>query len=249
MTETEPPATASTTPILSVVVPAYQEGRRLPTTLERLASYLGRRFTDRFEVLVVDDGSTDGTHELTNEHPEAFRTIRLPRNQGKGAAVRAGVLASVGELVLITDADLAAPIEELAKLEEHIETAPVIFGSRALRRDLIRQRQPFYREGLGRIFNRILQLLGVRGIRDTQCGFKLLRGDIARSLFAEMIVDGFAFDVELLLRARRRGLEVAEVPVVWNHVEDSRVHPVKDSLHMLFDVLRLRWHLARERSR
>ena len=235
-------------PTLSVVVPAFQEERRLPTTLDRLADYLGQRYPETFEVLVVDDGSTDRTHELTRDHSAAFRTLRLPSNQGKGAAVRAGVLASRGDLVLITDADLAAPIEELAKLEEFVAEAPVVFGSRALRRELIRQRQPFYREGLGRIFNRILQVLGVRGIRDTQCGFKLLDGETARSLFAEMTIDGFAFDVELLLRARRRGLEVAEVPVVWNHVEESRVHPIKDSFGMLFDVLRLRWRLAREES-
>lgn len=229
-------------------MPAYQEAHRLPGTLQRLDEYLRGQFGEAFEVLVVDDGSRDGTAEATTRHGEPFHTIRLPENRGKGAAVRTGVLATRGDQVLITDADLAAPIEELTKLQAHIEEAPVVFGSRALRRELIEQRQPFYREGLGRAFNRCLHLLGVRGIRDTQCGFKLLDGAVARALFAEMTIDGFAFDVELLLLARRRGLPVVETPVAWNHVEESRVHLIKDSLQMLIDVIRLRRRLAAEQD-
>lgn len=232
-------------PALTVVVPAYQEARRLPATLDRLDSYLRGHVPGAFEVIVVDDGSTDGTHQLTANRGPAFRSIKLLTNQGKGAAVRTGVLASRGEQVLVTDADLAAPIEELPKLEAELERVPIAFGSRALQRELIDRRQPAHREGMGRIFNRLLHLLGVRGIRDTQCGFKLLDGTVARTLFEEMTIDGFAFDVELLLRARRRGLQVAEIPVVWNHVEESRVHVVKDSIRMLLDVVRIRWALAR----
>ncbi len=224
---------------LSIVVPAYQEQDRLPGSLAQIERFL--LHSERsYEIVVVDDGSTDGTRFATDGFESQFRTLVLPKNRGKGAAVKAGVLDTTGDRVLITDADLSTPIEELATLEAALATSPIAFGSRALARDLIGQRQPFYRETMGSTFNLLLRLLGFGGVRDTQCGFKLIEGKVARDLFAEMTIDGFAFDVELLVLARKRGISVQEVAVVWNHVEYSRVDPVTHSAQMLWDVLKLR---------
>ena len=153
---------------LSVVIPAYQESQRLPPTLERIRDYLETRALS-WEVIVVDDGSTDGTAEAARKVGlEQLRLIEFPENRGKGAAIRAGVMQSRGESVLLTDADLATPIEELEKLEQHRSGAPIVFASRALASSRIDRRQPPHREWLGRIFNRILRLLGAADIRDTQ---------------------------------------------------------------------------------
>lgn len=241
--ETAPPK-----PALSVVVPAYDEGARLVPTLERLLEYLrGRRDFSRdaggdgFEILLVDDGSRDDTAEVAGRFraPEVL-VLRHLVNRGKGAAVRTGVLASQGRRVLLTDADLSTPIEDLERLEPHLESAQLVMGSRAVEGSEIVERQPLYRELMGKTFNRLIRLLGVRGIRDTQCGFKLLEGDAARSLFARLTIDRFAYDVELVWLARRRGYELREVGVRWENSEDSRVHPVRDSLSMLRDVVRFR---------
>lgn len=236
---------------LSIVIPAYNERERLPRTLPRIVEYLHDRglWPEDAEVLVVDDGSEDGTAELARGWASPVRFLRLDRNRGKGAALRAGVLDSRGELVLLCDADLSTPIEELVKLEAKLAEAPVVFGSRATPQSDIGTRQPWYRNQMGKMFNRILWLLGVRGIRDTQCGFKLLRGELARELFAQIEVERFAYDVELLLRARRAGHSVVEVGVRWDHVEESRVSPIRDASRMLWDVLRLQLHvLGRSRA-
>ena len=232
---------------LSVVVPAFQEEERLPATLTALSAYLDRSDAS-YEVVVVDDGSTDATTRVAKSF-EGVRVLTFDENRGKGAAVRAGVLASFGSDVLISDADLSTPIEEIENLRPHLERAALVFGSRGLPSSTIAIRQPFYRQWMGKTFNRILRLFGVGGIRDTQCGFKLLRGEVARELFSEMTTDGFAFDVELVLRARARGYEIAEVGVVWRHAEASRVRLVRDSLGMLVEVLfmRLRGIGRRER--
>lgn len=231
---------------LSIIIPAYQEAERLPGSLQQIAGFLESE-TMEAEVIVVDDGSSDATSKATDAYDDHMRTIVLPKNRGKGCAVRTGVLASRGDQVLVTDADLSSPIEELTRLRSAYESSqgrsPIIFGSRAVDRSLIQHEQPWYRQTMGKTFNLILRGLGVKGVKDTQCGFKLLNGPIARELFAEMVVDGFAFDVELLLRAQRKGYSVTETAVVWNHVEESRVHPVLHSAQMLWDVLRLRWHL------
>lgn len=225
---------------LSVVVPAYDEGRRLGPSLRRIVAYLessGRSF----EVLVVDDGSRDETAEVAREvGDERVVVIRHPLNRGKGAALRTGALASQGRRVLVTDADLSTPIEDLERLEPHLEDAEVVLGSRAVRSSEITRRQPLYRELMGKTFNLLIRLLGVRGVHDTQCGFKLFDGAAARRLFAELTVDRFAYDVELVWLARRHGLRVTEVGVTWADSPDSRVHPIRDSLSMLRDVLRFR---------
>jgi dolichyl-phosphate beta-glucosyltransferase len=230
-------------PHLTVLIPAFNEVVRLPVTLETVAAYLHAKGSrGRSEVLVVDDGSRDGTARLAEEFAPppgvTVRVVRLARNRGKGAAVRQGFVASRGAWVLVSDADLATPIEEVEKLIA--AGTAVAVGSRGLRRELIERRQPFPRDLLGRLFNVALRVLGLTRLRDTQCGFKLVEGDLARQLGKVMRLDGFAFDVELLARAERLGAAVREVPVRWFHVEDSRVRTLSHGIEMLRDVLRIR---------
>ncbi len=223
---------------LSVVIPAYNEAARVGPGLLRAARFLAARGTP-YELLVVDDGSRDETVAVAER--AGARVVRHTRNRGKGAAVRTGLQAAAGERVLVSDADFSTPIEELSKLEDRLGGADLVLGSRALGDSRILERQPLYRETMGKIFNLLIRVLGVRGFRDTQCGFKLLRGGAARALCAELTVDGFAYDVELIWLALRAGLQVAEVGVVWANSPDSRVDPIRSSLGMIRDVLLIRW--------
>jgi len=234
---------------LSVVIPAYNEAERIGPTLDRIGSYLGARGFAA-EILVVDDGSTDATAELVAGHgARDLRLIRQGENRGKGAAVRRGVEESRGRRVLLCDADLSTPIEELVSLESRLaDGADLAIGSRGLDDSAVRRHQPLYRELMGKTFNRIIRCLGIRGVRDTQCGFKLLDGDVARRLFAELVTDGFAFDVELIWLARRAGYRVDEVGVEWWNSPGSRVDPIADSLAMIRDVALMRWRHRKGRS-
>lgn len=237
-----PPAEPSAGLDLTVVIPAYNEAERIVPTLDKVAGYLARRGGGH-EILVVDDGSADATAERVRAHPAAsVRLLRLPENRGKGAALRHGVVASRGRRVLLSDADLSTPIEDLERLEPRLDAgAGLVFGSRGVAASELGERQPFYRELMGRTFNALIRLLGVRGLRDTQCGFKLLDGTVARDLFPRLTTDRFAWDVELIWLARRRGHRVEEVGVRWSNSPDSRVHPLFDSAAMLRDVLLMRW--------
>jgi len=167
--------------------------------------------------------------------------LELARNRGKGAALRHGVVASSGELVLLCDADLSTPIEELEKLTAWLDRADVILGSRALPDSRILSRQPPHRELMGKTFNRMIRLLGIGDFKDTQCGFKLIRGAAARELFPRFTVDRFAYDVELVWEAKRAGLRVVEVGVDWTDSPVSRVRPLRDASRMLLDTLRVRF--------
>ncbi len=230
---------------ISVVIPAYNEALRLGPSLQRVVTYLRER-GESYEVLVVDDGSTDATADVAQKlAAEGVRVLRQEVNRGKGAVIKVGVLASRGREVLLMDADLSTPIEDLAKLRPHLAEAPLVLGSRSVEGSEVAQRQPFYREMMGRTFNLIIRLLGVRGLRDTQCGFKLLAGDVARRLFAELTIERFAYDVELVWLARRHGYRVIEVGVRWSDAPSSKVNPLSDSLRMLWDVLALRWRALR----
>jgi dolichyl-phosphate beta-glucosyltransferase len=226
---------------LSIVIPAYNEAARLGPTLERILGYLAGQ-ADAGEILVVDDGSTDGTAEVAESF--AGRGVilkRQDRNRGKGAALRSGVLASRGAAVLLVDADLSTPIEDLERLRPHLAAAAVVLGSRSVPGANVTQHQPFYRELMGRIFNRLIRTLGVRGFHDTQCGFKLLDGEVARQLFAALLIDRFAYDVELVWLAQRCGYRVVEVGVTWANSPRSSVDPVTDSARMIWDVAMMRW--------
>lgn len=228
-------------PDLSIIIPAYNEENRLPRSLEAVLSYLERRDAT-FEVVVVDDGSADRTTELARSYePRGVRVLTLAENRGKGAALRHGVTQSEGARVLLTDADMSTPIEDLERLEPLLARAAIVVGSRSLPTSEIVQHQPWYRETMGKTFNWVLLRLGLTRLSDTQCGFKLLRGEVARQLFPRLTIDGFAYDVELLWAAEQAGHEVAAVGVHWADSPSSRVHPLFDSVRMLLDVVRLRW--------
>jgi len=228
----------------SVVIPAFNEAQRIVETLDQTVRHF-EGIGASFEVIVVDDGSADSTGELARKRAggdSRIRVITLRTNKGKGAAVRTGALASRGERVLITDADLSSPLTELAVLEQALnQDADVAIGSRALPEARLVRRQPWYREWAGRAGNLLIHLAApnLRDIRDTQCGFKLLRGDVARSLFASQILDRYGFDVEILYLARLRGLKVTEVAVEWAHATGSKVKPY-DYLTTMLDVCRIR---------
>ncbi|MEM8933614.1 MAG: dolichyl-phosphate beta-glucosyltransferase [Acidobacteriota bacterium] len=227
---------------LSVVIPAYNERERLGATLDRVFDYLSTT-GKAFEIVVVDDGSSDQTHGIATRYADrGVRALRLSENCGKGAALRHGVLESEGRQVLLCDADLSTPIEDIEKLTPFLDEAPIVLGSRAVDGSRITQRQPFYREAMGKIFNRIVQRVAVAGIADTQCGFKLLDGAVARDLFCRVTTAGFAYDVELVWLARRLGHRVVEVGVCWHNSPSSRVHPLRDPLRMLSEIARFRWH-------
>lgn len=235
---------------LSVVIPAYNEVQRLTPTLDRISEYLESRDL-QYEVLVVDDGSSDGTANLVEKYPNPQVTLlSIGRNPGKGAAVRRGVLESTGKMILITDADLSTPIEEIEKLEPYLspDQCDVVLGSRAVQGAEIKKHQAFYREFMGRTFNVIIQILGVRGIRDTQCGFKLLRGSVARSIFQRLTTSGFAFDVELVWLAQLEGLGIQEVGVVWINSPVSKVRIWIDPLKMIVEVVLFKWRHRRVRQ-
>ena len=233
--------------MLSVVIPAWNEEARIGSTLVAISDYL-EALREDYEILVVDDGSSDGTAAVVEAAGRRqVQLLRLPENRGKGAAVRAGVLASRGHEILFSDADLATPIGELTKLRAALARGhDIAIGSRALAASEVQVRQHPLRQEMGRTFNRLVRLLVLDGFRDTQCGFKLFRGEVGRELFGRARVDGFAFDVEILLLARPR-YKVAEVPVVWRHVEQSKVSPGRDAARMLWDVIKLRWMQGRRR--
>ena len=228
---------------LSVVVPCYNEEGRLARSLAVLQAFLEDRGSS-FELILVDDGSTDGTSAVIRraeaERPYVRGVLTSP-NRGKGRALAEGVKISRGDLVLLSDADSSTPIDQLSRLEDAIASgADVACGSRAApgAREVD---QPFHRRAMGKAFNRLVQVLLLPGIWDTQCGFKLLRGEVARELFAKLETDGFAFDVEILHRARVAGHGIREVPVRWINSGASKVSPIGDSAEMLRDLLRIRF--------
>ncbi|MGH9365559.1 MAG: dolichyl-phosphate beta-glucosyltransferase [Thermoanaerobaculia bacterium] len=230
----------------SLVIPAYNEANRIEASLQIIAAWHETRPGGwDWEVTLVDDGSTDGTtgiaRKVARELDLPIRLLRHAKNRGKGAAIRTGVLSSQGHPVLVSDADLSTPLSEWVKLAETLPTHPVAIGSRALREELVRRRQPFYRRLLGKTGNLLVRLLAVRGIRDTQCGFKLFRGDVARELFRQARINGFACDIEILYLAQRQGLPIAEVPVLWFNSPESKVSFFRDSVRVLWDLVRLRF--------
>ncbi len=229
-------------PQLSVIIPAYNEQRRLPATLESVHGYLTQRNLT-FEILIVDDGSHDDTAEVVEMFAVAHSGVRLlsyQPNQGKGHAVRTGILSAKGDLMLIDDADGSSPIEELERLERGITSgADLVIGSRA-KSDESRQVQALaYRKWIGNTFNFLVQRLLLPGIYDTQCGFKLFKAEAAREIFAVAQIDGFGFDVEILHIARVRGYKIAEVGINWHNVEGSKVNVFADSPKMFLDVLQV----------
>jgi glycosyltransferase involved in cell wall biosynthesis len=236
-------------PLVSIVIPAYNESVRIGDTLSKIRDFLIRS-GDRFQMIVVDDGSADDTVGIVERlgFPE-LRILRNDGNRGKGYSVRRGVLEAVGEFVLFSDADLSAPIEEFEKLLGALrrENADIAVGSRGLDAALIGKHQSIVRESGGKLFNKVVRaLLGLK-IRDTQCGFKLFRREIVGAVFEKQTTDGFGFDPEILFLAARRNLKIVEVPVRWNHAEGSKVRFLRDGIGMVLDMIRIRWNDIRGR--
>ncbi len=244
----EHPGAPAHTPRWSVVIPAFNEARRLPRYLDEVLGYFEGR-GEPYEVLVVDDGSSDDTAgrvEAVARHHPAVRVLRQEHNRGKGAAVRRGMLAACGAWRLITDADGATPIAEVKRLEPALAAgADVAIGSRGLGDPSVSIAARTHRVLAGRVFNRLVAWAGLTGIADSQCGFKAFTAEAARALFALVRTDGFAFDVELLLLARRAGYRIVEVPVNWTDQPGSKSSVLRDGPAMLRQVLRARTRLGR----
>ena len=232
-------------PELSIVIPCYNEEQRLPRTIEQVERFLAADGTS-YELILVDDGSTDGTRgimETAARRNPSVRLEALPHNRGKGRALAEGVAAAKGAEILVTDADLSTPIGELDKLRAELRKgAGVAIASRALRGSRVEVSQPFYRVLMGKAFNLLVQAVLLPGIWDTQCGFKLFRGDVAHQAFAALTTDGFGYDPEVLYLAKRRGVKIAEVPVVWRNSAPTKVNPIASSLDMFRHVLKIRFH-------
>ena len=234
-------------PRWSVVIPAYNEAARLPSYLKEVQAYFEGR-DESYEVIVVDDGSQDGTADRVREVAAGRPGVAvhaLDRNRGKGHAVRAGMARAVGELRLMADADGATPIAEVARLEAAVAAgADLAVGSRVLEDPAVIRQVRLHRKLSGHVFNFLLRRLGVAPVLDTQCGFKLFRGAVAAALFPQVTTDGFGFDVELLMLARRRGFRIAEVAVNWADQPGSKVRVLREGPRMLYEVLAARRRLA-----
>jgi dolichyl-phosphate beta-glucosyltransferase len=224
---------------LSIIIPAYNEEHRLKSTLIKILEHLNS-VPYQTEIIVIDDGSKDKTSEVASTF-ENVKVITQAHNLGKGAAVRTGMLAAKGDYRIFTDADLSTPIYEIPKILEPLQNGyDVCVGSRALDSKLIKVHQPFYREFMGKTFNKIVQLLVVKGIQDTQCGFKGFSATAADAVFSQSKINGFSFDVEILYLSKTLGFKIKETPVEWYNDERSKVDPIKDSVGMFIEILKIR---------
>ncbi len=229
----------------SIVIPAYNEGLRITATLDKVLAYIALEHWAA-EIVVVNDGSHDDTAVIVRryavQHP-AVRLVENPGNRGKGYSVRHGMAEAAGDLLLFSDADLSSPIYEAPKLFAALaDGADVAVGSRWLQRELQTERQPFYRQLFGRVFNLLLRIiLGLR-FKDTQCGFKAFTRRAAQEIFARQRIERWGFDPELLFLAKKLGFQVAEVPVEWAHDERSKINPLKDGVRMFLEMLTIRWN-------
>jgi dolichyl-phosphate beta-glucosyltransferase len=235
--------------MISIVIAAFNEEQRIGKTLLKIKNYLDAQ-NFAYEIIVVDDGSTDNTRQVAIGYQSEISNLKIisyPNNKGKGYALKQGVFASKGESVLVSDADLSTPIDELFYMLPLISGREydIVIGSRALNPETIIKKQPWWRQGMGKIFNRIVRLLVLDGFKDTQCGFKLFSRDTARTLFKNARVDRFAYDVEILALAKKKSYRVSEVPVRWFNSPASKVHPVFDSLQMLFDLVKIRLRIGK----
>jgi len=225
---------------ISIIIPAYNEEKRLEGTLEKIRSFFNGK-NMAYEVLVVDDGSRDRTVEVAERTSLAgkfiLRVLSNGENRGKGYSVRRGIKNAEGNLVLVTDADLSTPIEEISKLEKYLrEGFHIAIGSRSLKGSEVKVSQPIYRVLMGKTFNLLVRGFVMKGIIDTQCGFKLMKRECLEKILPGMKIDGFSFDVELLYLARKKGYKIKEVPVVWRDCRGSKVNPLSDSLRMFKDL-------------
>lgn len=230
---------------LSVVIPAYNEQQRISKTIRKIQEFLDSKNFD-YEIIVVDDGSRDNT-STTAQQFKKTKVIRLGKNQGKGNAVKEGILNANKSLVLMTDADLSTPIEELDKLIKEIKNNDIVIASRNLPESKITVKQPFLRSFLGKIFPLLVKIIVLQDFEDTQCGFKLFKTNTAKEVCAKQTIKRFGFDVELLTIAKTKGYEIKEVPVSWENSDKSKVKVWKDVPKMFASLVKIRWNLLRGR--
>jgi dolichyl-phosphate beta-glucosyltransferase len=232
---------------ISVVIPAYNEEERIGATILRIKDYLEKKGYE-YEIIIVDDGSNDKTAEVVSRFlpcPQAglpqIQLLQNKENKGKGFSVKRGVLNSKGDYILFSDADLSTPIEELDKLLEYLKSGfDIAIGSRGLKESDVRIHQAWYRERMGKIFNLLVRIFVLRGIKDTQCGFKCFSRGTAYKLFPKQLLEGFGFDVEILYLARKEGYSIKEVPVKWYNSPQTRVNALRDSVRMFTELVKIR---------
>ena len=227
-------------PYLSLIIPAYNEEKRICASIDKAIEYLSKQDYS-WNIFVVDDGSQDNTINVLKSYNDKIAVLSQPKNMGKGAAVRRGMLEANGTIRVFTDADFSTPIYEVGKLISKFNSgAEICIGSRALDRSLVKEHQPFYREWMGRIYNTIVQLVVFKGVTDTQCGFKGFTHTAAEQVFNQAKIDGFSFDVEILYLANKAGLKIEQVPVEWYNDDRSKVNPIVDSFNMFVELFRIK---------
>ena len=229
-----------TSPFLSIIIPAYNEEKRLRHTLKQVFAFLEEE--DFFsEVIVVENGSSDQTFAIAQKLTEEYAYLRVFQNKkaGKGLAVQRGMLAAEGEYRIFCDADLSMPIEEVRRFIPPILNSDIVIGSREVK-GAIRYDEPGYRHFTGRVFNLLIRLLALPKLNDTQCGFKGFRAEIAEDIFKYQSIDGWAFDVEILFIARMRDYKIVELPIPWYYKDESKINVVRDSFRMLLDMIQIR---------
>jgi glycosyltransferase involved in cell wall biosynthesis len=228
-------------PLLSIIIPAYNEEQRLPESLAQVADFVGAQ-SYPIEVIIIDNNSTDATGQIAQDFASEFSYVRAmvqPR-QGKGAAVQTGMLAGRGEYLIVCDADFSMPVEEIRKFVPPAQNGyDVAIASREVP-GARRIGEPEYRHLMGRMFNLIVRVLAIPRIQDTQCGFKAFRREVAQTIFQRQTIDGWGFDVEVLFIALRRGYDIIEIPITWVYKPQSRVNPIRDSVNMFLETLRVR---------
>lgn len=224
--------------MLSIVIPAYNEAKHIKKHVEQTLAYM-QQLRIPHELIVVDDGSTDETAEIIKSFADV-KLISYKENRGKGYAVRKGMLAAKGQHVLFMDADLATDLEAIPRALKEAKAHEVVIGSRRIAGAKLRQKQPFFREIIGKIFQLVLMIVGLRGFKDTQCGFKLFSHQAAKRVFSQGKIDRFAFDVEALYLAKKYKYSIKEIPVQWKDDPDSKVQPIVDGTRMFIDVVSIR---------
>ena len=228
---------------ISVVLPCYNEEKNLEKNFKKIYAYLKKSYKD-FEVVIVNDGSKDNTSQIAASILKDYDKVKVldySKNNGKGYAVKQGVLSSTGEYILFLDIDLSTPIEEIKKLIPFTKEYKVVIGSRALKQSKIEKKQKWYRIILGKIGNKVIQLLLLPGIKDTQCGFKMFEGKLARDVFRFLTISRWGFDFEVLYLAKKRKAKIKEIPINWHDEGDSKLS-LKDYLTTLIELLKIKWN-------